>query len=189
MMPYRWKKPRAVFVCSMSDLFHPLVPEEFIVRVFDSAIACYTHLFLLLTKRPERMRDTMTARCAGRNVNDPPRNIWLGVTAENQEAADKRLPVLAETPAVKRFVSCEPLLEAVHLDLRGIDWVIVGGESGPNHRPMQPEWARGLRDQCKQAGVAFYFKQQSALRPGQGVDALGGTYHEYPEVEGAACRL
>ncbi len=232
--PLRWKKPRRIFVNSMSDLFHDSVPDEWIDRVFRVINMAPQHTFQILTKRARRMRQYMSdpersihVAFEGRGVW-PPRNAWLGVTAEDQTRADERIPDLLATPAAKRFVSCEPLLS--HIDLTNIeingdaifdvratrtcgprvgcdalaplswqelwdqywspettgvpldeaiegycyeggvypptgakppslDWVIAGGESGPNARPMHPVWPRFLRDQCEAAGVPFFFKQ------------------------------
>lgn len=219
--PLRWKKPRTIFVCSMGDLFHESVPFEWIDKVM--AIAAITpHTYLILTKRPERMKEyfsqdlnSLVARWENTGyfigvVDDnedyfihnigypitnsqmcsefPLSNVWLGVTAENQQQADKRIPLLLQIPAAKRFVSVEPMLGPVGLRsiqsgneefinaLIGmkkfsaqhvavmpekcsmLDWVIVGGETGPNVRPMQPDWVRSLRDQCQSAGVPFFFK-------------------------------
>jgi protein gp37 len=179
--PLHWRKPRRVFVCSMSDLFHEEVPFEFTMEVFETMEATPEHTYQVLTKRPQRMVSFYHWMCeeeydssVGMYGNWPwPRNCWAGVTAENQEAANERIPHLLETPAEVRFVSCEPLLGGV--DLRdymrgfarflsssGLDWVIVGGESGPGARPMHPDWVRSLRNQCKGSGVPFFFKQWGA---------------------------
>jgi protein gp37 len=234
--PLRWRKPRRVFVNSMSDLFHEDVPFPFIDQVFAVMALAPQHTFQVLTKRPQRMaeyladrEDTIREAAAFEPLNlgpaataaaermggvwEPPQigdegrvelagyfegvalgwplpNVWLGTSVENQETADKRIPHLLATPAAVRFLSCEPLLGPVSLDngpgefLRcpdcgyskrdvaeqmdhhlcsgpgpGIDWVIVGGESGPNARPMHPDWALDLRDQCVSAGVPYFFKQ------------------------------
>ncbi len=192
--PLGWKKPRRVFVCSMGDLFHPDVPFEFIFKVWAAMLSpiCFKHTFLILTKRPERMLE-FYRWCQERNKQgmvglefERP-HIWLGVTAENQDAADQRIPILLQIPAAVRFVSAEPMLGPVDLNQlivpgdnpmgyhvsalheqhddclydspTQLDWVICGGESGPGARPMQPEWPRELRDQCQAAGVPFFFKQ------------------------------
>jgi len=188
--PLKWKKARKVFVCSMGDLFHEDVPFEYIQRIWATmqAPACHKHTFQILTKRPERMREyyewNKACPANGRmGVEFERPHIWLGVTAENQKMADKRIPELLKIPAAKRFVSVEPMLGAINVELwlRGIgcqrapgcpgncklcrasgpllDWVICGGETGPGARPMHPDWARGLRDQCQEAGVPFFFKQ------------------------------
>ncbi len=164
--PLRWKKPRRIFVCSMGDLFHEDVKEEWINSVLRVAADTTRHTFMLLTKRPGRMSAYLNRKW------DIPKNVWLGVTAENQATFDERIPILLQTPAAKRFVSVEPMLGPVDLGVYGhrmgspksairgvIDWVIVGGETGPGARPMHPDWARGLRDQCQAAGVPFFFKQ------------------------------
>lgn len=269
--PLGWKKPRRVFVNSMSDLFHPDVPFEFLDRVFAVMALASQHTFMVLTKRPERMREYI-AGVLGEPI-DTPRdfalfdawravhgehcgqrswplsNVWLGVTAESQEQADARIPILLDTPAAKRFVSVEPMLGPVdvspwlprsyecalscghrqgesdlperccqkcgfigpddnetwgygdnaecpecgeydpemicpkcgtfmvqeHPGTQYLDWVICGGESGPGARPMHPDWARGLRDQCAAAGVPFFFKQWGEWEsrpPGQGTKAI-----------------
>lgn len=235
--PLRWSRPRRIFVNSMSDLFHPDVPDDFIDQVFAVMALAPQHTFQILTKRPVRMREYLTDRREhieeklafnppdGQRVADlfggkwvPPQvgdfgrvelagyfdgvelpwplpNVWLGASVENQQAADERIPLLLQTPAAVRFLSCEPLLEEVDItewlpdkcavtlhpaghplscgdcdpcnDVWGfksrwqecINQVIVGGESGPGARPMHPDWARSLRDQCQAAGVAFHFKQ------------------------------
>lgn len=239
--PLRWRKPRRVFVCSMGDLFHGAVSDEFIAAVFGVMAACPQHTFIVLTKRPNRMRgwfswiasmgaetarmsDTddgpiwtlqVAMQCArdyGSTVAEcrvewPLPNVWLGVSAENQATADERIPLLLQTPAARRFVSCEPMLGPVIFErsqlgqtsnceecgpmvrvdedgccvscgrdamVYGVDWVICGGESGPAARPMHPDWARSLRDQCRAAEVPFFFKQWgewiAETRPGTSVD-------------------
>lgn len=166
--PLRWRNPRKVFVCSMSDLFHPDVPKEFIWKVLEVAWKSDNHIFQILTKRPKRMRHIYSDLC-GNCLEDTPLNIWLGVTAENQETADERIPILLETPAAVRFVSVEPILGPVdlwpylqkdspHFNHK-LDWVIAGGETGPGARPPHPDWFRALRDQCAAADVPFFFKQ------------------------------
>ncbi len=246
MRPLRWKRPRRIFVNSMSDLFHQTVPDEWIDRVFAIMALAPQHTFQVLTKRPDRMRKylgsskaeqseaaerigwlimsefladeskavpahwpmTASALIHGPTPNTPnvafPRpnlwplpNVWLGVTAEDQTRADERIPHLLSTPAAVRFVSVEPMLGPVHLGYIGwpngsglkrtglsaltgikyidgeykgrvpkLDWVICGGESGPKARPMHPDWARSLRDQCAAAGVPFFFKQWGEWAPG-----------------------
>ncbi|MBI2307547.1 MAG: phage Gp37/Gp68 family protein [Rhodocyclales bacterium] len=181
--PLRWKKPRRVFVNSMSDLFHEVVPDDFILSVFVTMAAARQHTFQILTKRPARMLDLMTRwKAAGLLLREgcgvELRNVWLGVSVEDQATADERIPLLLQTPAAVRWISAEPLLGPVDLtatpagdilcrcggcmemtpDTR-IDWVVAGGESGKNARPMHPAWARSLRDQCAAAGVPFLFKQ------------------------------
>lgn len=208
-LPLRWKKPRRIFVCAHGDIFHSNVPDGWLDKIFAVMVLASQHTFQVLTKRPDRMRsyiksitqgrrDALIARAVfdvtgsvhaafsvglllRRQVID---NVWLGVTAENQEQANKRIPLLLQTPAAKRFVSIEPILSEVNLrrlhpenfayDLDSLDqennqdtyyeqvaldWVICGGESGPNARPMHPDWVRSLRDQCQEAGTPFFFKQ------------------------------
>jgi protein gp37 len=167
--PLHWKEPQRVFVNSMSDLFHPDVHDGFIYGAFMRMAKATQHTYIILTKRPQRM-----AQWFAKNESfwDLP-NVWIGVSVENQQAADERIPILILIPAVVRFVSCEPLLGPVDLALSGtipysspystfgneLDWVIVGGESGAHARPMHPDWARSLRDQCQEANVPFFFKQ------------------------------
>ena len=162
--PLHWRRPRRIFVNSMSDVFHEAVPDDFIARMFAVMAECPQHTFQVLTKRHGRMRALLT-----RLVFKPPPNIWLGVSVENQRWADIRIPALLATPAAVRFLSCEPLLGPVDLKLADerdgcLHWVIAGGESGPGARPMHPEWVRSLRDQCRVAGVPFFFKQWGVHR-------------------------
>lgn len=177
--PLQWKKPRMIFVNSMSDLFHKDVPEEFIHRVFDTMEAADWHTFQLLTKRSSLMRRFINSRYSSRPV---PSHIWLGVSVEDGQRKS-RVDHLRETNAKVRFLSVEPLVGAVgKLDLDGIHWVIVGGESGPGYRPMRVDWAREVRDECKRAGVAFFFKQWGGYRPKTGGRELDGrTWDEFPE--------
>lgn len=188
--PLRLKKPRQIFVVSMGDLFHDDVPDEFICRVFAViALTPVKHRFLILTKRPHRMREFIlglpqrdeTFRLWVRAGGEwPLSNLWLGVTVENQARADERIPILLQIPAAVRFVSVEPMLGPVSLESQlgsaaesrrvlngwhGIDWVICGGETGPKARPMHPDWVRSLRDQCRDAGVPFLFKQWGEWAP------------------------
>ena len=173
--PLRWKKPRRIFVCSMGDLFHEQVAMAWVDDVRRTISKCQQHTFMVLTKRPERMKEYFTSEWYR-----PPINLWLGVTAENQEMADLRIPILLQTPAAKRFVSVEPCLGPVDLTrikiyngviecaggrLPPVDWIIAGGESGPGARPMHPNWPRSLRDQCQAAGVPFFFKQWGEWSP------------------------
>lgn len=216
--PVRWRRPRRVFVNSMSDLFHDQIPDEYIARVFGVMAANRwhdrpTHTFQVLTKRHARMRRllskasfrTIVATEAARftdsghadHVHDavhfhewPLPNVWLGVSVEDQKWADIRIPALLDTPAAVRFLSCEPLLGHINLANRGphslvddIDWVIVGGESGPGARPMHPDWARSLRDQCDAAGVPFLFKQWGEWAPAPWFGPDGAT-HAFPSPLG-----
>lgn len=211
MQPLRWRRPRKIFWNAHGDLFHPAVPDEWIDRVFAVCALTPQHTHMILTKRPERMREYITANRwqeifdeayglsdAGRTDNAPQEqwplpNVWLATSVEDQARADERIPHLLATPAAKRFLSCEPLLGPVDLigaeqdgplrdgELTNIDdplqiryggprldWIIVGGESGPGARPMHPDWVRSLRDQCAAAGVPFFFKQWG--------EWIGGTW-------------
>jgi protein gp37 len=213
--PLRWTKPRRIFVNSMSDLFHEAVPESFIDSVWAVMALAPHHTYQILTKRPERMRNYLThperyqrvlraadpfrqmrPKLGGIGISDPAspawwRQVWLGVSVEDQATADERIPLLLDTPAAVRWISAEPLLGPIRLRrpdfsdgppggplghgpgwigpddgsaARGptLDWVVVGGESGPGARPCHPDWARSLRDQCQAAAVPFFFKQGSA---------------------------
>jgi protein gp37 len=194
--PLRWRRPRRVFVNSMSDLFHPDVPAEFIGDVFDVMGRCPQHTFQVLTKRPQRMRAVLEQWqehggmwrrsdlmwCGGGRWPLP--NVWLGVSIES-DAYSFRADHLRATPAAVRFVSAEPLLGPLpSLDLAGIDWLIVGGESGPGARPMHPDWARDLRDRCTPTLTAFHFKQWGGRTPKAGGRELDGrTWDEFPDVQ------
>lgn len=169
--PPKWRKPRMIFVCSMSDLFHEDIADSYIGSVFDVALRAPQHTYQFLTKRSKRVLEFAREYCQHRDIDCLPANWWGLVTAENQRAADERIPDLLKAPWAVRGVSCEPLLGPVDIKdyLRGfgrfysstsIDWTIAGGETGPGARPMHPNWARGLRDQCQEAGVSFFFKQQ-----------------------------
>jgi len=150
--PFSWRLPRTVFVNSMSDLFHEDVPLPFIQSVFDVMNRCPKHIFQILTKRPERAAGVSQELTWSRN-------IWMGTSVENADVAH-RVNDLRQTGASTRFLSLEPLLGPLpRIPLRGIAWVIVGGESGPGARPMQPDWVRQIRDRCLQRGVPFFFKQ------------------------------
>ena len=160
--PLSWRAPKMVFVNSMSDLFHKEVPDAFVDRVFDTMERAHWHTFQVLTKRSSRM-----ARYTRRRYErcSPPANVWLGASLEDAQRKGRIAHVRNTTSAV-RFLSVEPLLGPLgRLDLSDIDWVIVGGESGPGFRPMEPEWAVEVRDQCIAQGVAFFFKQWGGLRP------------------------
>lgn len=200
--PMKWRKPRKIFVNSMSDLFHKDVPDEYIARVFAVMAATPQHTYQLLTKRhgrmrsliggldgsPHRLLEATTDEETASTLYDsdwPLPNLWLGVSVEDQKRADLRIPALIDTPAAVRFLSCEPLLGPVDLGnvdcggcdlaapcvlengaLVGIDWVIVGGESGRKARRMEADWARSIRDQCVSSGVPYFFKQWGAWVPG-----------------------
>ena len=187
--PYRWRKPRKVFVNSMSDLFHPRVPFEYITRVFDVMRDTPHHIYQVLTKRPGRIPAWWEQNGASFE-GEWPANVWIGTSVENQKYAP-RIAVLERVPAPVRFVSAEPLLDALDLSeyLRrdALQWVIVGGESGHRARDMEIEWARELRDQCSQYGVPFFLKQLGGKRDKRGGDKAvlrsgGPTYHEFPVV-------
>lgn len=224
--PLRWRKPRRIFVNSMSDLFHDAVPDEYIAKVFAVMATAGRHTYQVLTKRHARMRSLLNASefraevqrhydsylCAPQRRPGgmfrpshrwPLPNVWLGVSAENQQWADIRIPALLDTPAAVRFISAEPLLGPIdlasHLPIDyehhhhdgsttygrsdGLDWVIVGGESGRGARPMHPDWARSLRDQCQDTCVAFLFKQAgSALAREWGCKGKGTDPAEWPET-------
>ena len=191
--PMNWRKPRRIFVGSITDLFGEFVSDELIDRVLVMIMFCPKHTFQILTKRPERMNHYIQSHTGkkgekyygllttvgskklpvhppGSDNRWPLSNLWLGVSVENQETADERIPLLLQTPAARRFVSYEPALGPVNFEELGIntpghnhkgelDWVICGGESGPGARPMHPDWARQARDQCVGAGIPFFFKQ------------------------------
>lgn len=153
--PLRWKKPRTIFVNSMSDLFHEEVPEDYVRQVFEVMESASHHRFQVLTKRSGRLAELAPSL-------HWPSNVWMGVSVENQRFTC-RVDDLREVPASVRFLSCEPLLGALELDLHDIHWVIAGGESGPGARAMKPDWVRGVRDQCAIADVPFFFKQWGAF--------------------------
>ncbi len=160
--PLRWKRPRKIFVNSMSDLFHPDVPDDARREIFDIMAKADWHVFQVLTKRPQIMQHWVTEYYGG---SRPLTNVWLGASIEN-DSYTFRADHLRATPAAIRFLSLEPLLGPVTgLDLQGIDWVIVGGESGPNARPMHPNWVREIRDTCMTAKVPFLFKQWGEHAP------------------------
>jgi protein gp37 len=230
LAPLRWKKPRTIFVCSMTDLFADFVKDEWIDRVFAVMALCPQHRFQVLTKRARWMReyfarkdtaarwvfqacqinkirscyDVVSPEIAAKWSRDGLPNVWLGISAEDQARADERIPELLQTPAAVRFVSLEPLLgsidltklgdvtmrlnaftgEASHLlgmkakTLDGLDWIIVGGESGKGARPMHVHWAREIRDQCQAAGIPFFFKQW-----GEWWDAASGGPEEFRDTK------
>jgi protein gp37 len=163
--PFHWKKPLRVFVCSMSDLFHKDVPSKFLYAVWCAMAACPQHTFQVLTKRPERIARALGPRGCGFYAKEgvvpcPQPNVWVGTSIENQGAFD-RWENLVASPAAVRFVSAEPLIGPWKFLGRTMpDWVIVGAEKGPGSRPMDDDWARALRDQCQEAGTAFFMKQR-----------------------------
>ncbi len=173
--PLKWKKPQMIFVNSMSDLFHEDVPLEFIQQIFDVMTRASWHTFQILTKRGERLADLAP-------LLTWPENVWMGVTVENAACAN-RIDNLRCVSAATRFLSLEPLLGPLpNLDLEGIDWVIVGGESGPGARPMAEAWATDLRDQCLKARVPFFFKQWGGKNKKKAGRILEGqTWDQMPE--------
>lgn len=169
--PLAWRRPRMIFVNSMSDLFHKDVPRAFIDRVFDTMEAADWHVFQVLTKRSSLMMKYLQRRFEERAC---PQNIWCGVSVEDAQAKG-RIKHISAAPAGARFLSIEPLLGPVGtLDLTNIDWVIAGGESGPRARLMDPAWVRQVRDECVRQDVAFFFKQWGGLRPKDGGRELDG---------------
>ncbi len=178
--PLAWRGPRMIFVNSMSDLFHKHVPFAFVDGVFDTMERARWHTFQVLTKRSSLMRKYVNARYKERLV---PSHIWLGVSVEDGTKLS-RVQHLRDTHASIRFLSVEPLIGPVgEIDLNDIHWVIVGGESGPNARPIRLEWAREIRDQCVKSGVPFFFKQWGGLRPKSGGRLLDNEeWNEFPEM-------
>jgi protein gp37 len=177
--PLRWKSPKMVFVNSMSDLFHKDVPEDYVEAVCRTMERANWHTYQVLTKRSSRMRNLLQTRLQFAAVLP---HIWWGVSAENRAHGLPRIEHLREAPAAVRFLSVEPLLEDLgQINLEGIHWVIVGGESGPGARPMQKEWVMSIRDQCERAGVSFFFKQWGGVRKSKtGRDLDGKTYDGLP---------
>jgi protein gp37 len=165
--PLRWKRPQMIFVNSMSDLYHEGVSLEYIRKIFDVMERAHWHTFQILTKRSARLAELAP-------LLRWPANVWQGVTVESS-AYVERIDELRQVPAAVRFLSLEPMLTAIpHLPLKGIDWVIVGGESGRRHRPIDAEWIRDIRNQCLDAGVAFFFKQWGGRIPKAGGRLLDG---------------
>lgn len=178
-MPRRWKKPRTIFVNSMSDLFHKKVPTDFIFKVFDVMNRASQHHYQILTKRAGRLAQLSP------NLPWAP-NIWMGVTVENQKTTG-RIDQLRQTDAQMKFLSLEPLLGPIpDLDLSGIDWVIVGGESGPGARPMKQTWVKEIRDNCQQSNTPFFFKQWGGINKKKAGRILENqTWDQMPVVVGA----
>jgi protein gp37 len=178
-LPLGWKRPQVIFVNSMSDLFHEDIPDDFILRVFEIMRRADWHVFQVLTKRSERLRE-VTPRL------DWPPNVWMGVTVESADYLG-RLDDLRETGAHVKFVSFEPLIGPVgKARISGLDWVIAGGESGPGARPMKPEWARGIRDRCRKARIPFFFKQWGGVNKKKAGRVLDGkTWDQMPTAHGA----
>jgi protein gp37 len=169
--PLRWRSPQLIFVNSMSDLFQEGVPLEFIHRVFDTMRTAHWHLFQVLTKRSERLLEVSPEL-------EWPRNVWMGVSVESKDYTF-RIDDLRRTKAAVKFLSLEPLLGPLPgLKLKGIHWVIVGGESGPGARPMKPEWVTGIRDQCMSANVPFFFKQWGGVNKKKAGRTLDGKTHD-----------
>ena len=196
--PLKRKKPTMYFVCSMGDIFHEDVPFEFIDRIIETVEYSPQHTFQILTKRPEIMKQYFEDRLLKSKKwnwilkNGMPKNLWLGVTAENQEQADKRIPILLDTPAALRFVSIEPMLGAIEIFSRvtgelqfagdgSIDWVIAGGETGAGARPLQCKWVKDIQEQCKVIEVPFFFKKWGKLA--QSDKSLIDGY-----IDGVECR-
>lgn len=165
--PLRWRQPKVIFVNSMSDLFHELVPLDFIWDVFDVMATAEQHIFQILTKRHERLAELAP-------LIEWPENVWMGVSIENRRWVE-RADALRTVPVVVRFISAEPLLGPLDdLELDGIDWLIAGGESGHRHRPVREEWIRDLRDRCLEEGIAFFLKQWGGRTPKAGGRLLDG---------------
>lgn len=204
--PTKWKEPRLIFVNSMSDLFHESLEFELIHQIVDVIQECPQHVFQVLTKRAKRMlefcreREAMCQRIrAAGPLDDTPEekesvksfrwplpNVWLGVSVESPKYKD-RIDILRETPATVRMLSLEPLLEDLgQIDLRQIHWMIVGGESGPHARPMDPAWARSIRDQCQAAGVPFFYKQWGEWAPLDQTSATRSSRREVKRLESGA---
>jgi protein gp37 len=184
--PLHWRQPRMIFVNSMSDLFHKEIPKKFVARVFDTMESADWHTFQVLTKRSSLMRNYLRHRygeCKG------PTHMWFGVSVEDGTKLS-RIRHLRESPAGVRFLSIEPLIGPIGtLDLQGIDWVIVGGESGPGARPIHADWVRSIRDQCGEAHVPFFFKQWGGLRPKSGGRDLDGReWSDFPNLR-QACAI
>jgi len=175
-IPLRWKQPRTIFVNSMSDLFHKNIPFDFISKIFDVMCRASHHRFQILTKRSGRLLE-LSSKLTW------PENVWMGVTVENTEC-NFRIDHLRQTNAAIKFISFEPLLGPIsNIDLEGIDWVIVGGESGPKARPMKPQWATSIRNQCFSAGVPFFFKQWGGVNKKKNGRTLDGrTWNEIPQT-------
>lgn len=215
-IPLHWRDPRCVFTCSMSDLFQDGVPDVFILRCLMNMAVMPQHLFLILTKRPERMAELLNKRHVAEMILSldlpwPLPNVWLGTSVENQTWVDRRIPALLEAPAVIHFVSAEPLLREIdlsrylnpfaHLDRatiaavnqglyapaevdalrqKTVKWVIVGGESGPGHRPMLVPWVAKIRTHCESLAVPFFLKQWGGARPGGEAILHGKEYRQWP---------
>ncbi len=178
--PLRWRTPRMIFVNSMSDLFHERVSDDYISAVAEVMVAASWHTFQVLTKRSRRLSELLNTRLKFAAIQP---NIWWGVSVENKEHGLPRIEHLRRTPANIRFLSIEPLLEDLgELNLEGIAWVIVGGESGPRARPIKKEWILSIRDQCRHESLPFFFKQWGGVRKSRAGRKLDGrTYDEFPK--------
>lgn len=185
LQPFTWKKPRMIFVNSMSDLFHKDISKQYISRVFETMESADWHVYQVLTKRSSLMQKFINERYG--NGKAPP-HMWFGVSVENEKAVS-RVTHLQNTNASVRFLSLEPLIAPVgKLDLKGIDWVIVGGESGPRARPMDPAWVKDIRNQCTRAKVAFFFKQWGGWTPKSKGRLLDGReWNQYPAAHSEFC--
>jgi len=177
--PFTWRSPKLVFVNSMSDLFQPGVPDDYVAAVGEVMVKANWHTYQVLTKRSERLADILNDRLRFAAAQ---KHIWWGVSVEDRKYGLPRIEHLREAPAAVRFLSVEPLLEDLgNIDLDGIDWVIVGGESGPGARPIRKEWVISIREQCQSARVPFFFKQWGGVRKAVNGRKLDGrTYNEYP---------
>lgn len=187
VQPERWTDSRLVFVNSMSDLFHVDIPEAFVRQVFEIMLSVDRHMYQVLTKRPARALRFWKRNGDLFDGRPIPDHIWIGTSVENQDVV-RRVDHLRMVPADVRFLSCEPLLGPMRLDLTDIHWVIVGGESGVGYRRLDPAWARGIRDQCVAAGVPFFFKQVGGRTPKVGGRLLDDReWDEMPAVAAAIC--
>jgi protein gp37 len=174
--PFRWTAPRMVFVNSMSDLFHRDVPDDYIAAAAQVMLRADWHTYQILTKRSDRMKTLLESGLAPASGAS---HIWWGVSVENRRHGLPRIDHLRSSPALIRFLSIEPLLEDLGpIDLQGINWVIVGGESGAGARPMDPDWVRSIRDRCRDARVPFFFKQWGGVRKSRHGRLLDGRTHD-----------
>jgi protein gp37 len=211
-IPTRWTKPRKIFVNSMSDVFHPDIPLSFITQMYSQMAMNSHHIFQILTKRPHRMMAIYEDWAAKNDTYATLPNVWLGVSVEDQKSADERIPLLLVTNAAVKWLSIEPLLgpidlvndrdnfdklpdylKLVGMDCVPLDWIVVGGESGPNARPLSPDWVRTIRDDCKRLSIPFLFKQWGEWAPRENDSMVrvgkknagrlldGVEYNEYPE--------
>lgn len=182
--PFTWTRSRRIFVNSMSDLHQDDVPESFVASVYQVMLKADWHIYQVLTKRAERMRQFVQAHDAELDLRKNP-HIWLGVSVEDKKYGMPRIARLRDTPAAVRFLSIEPLLEHLGaIDLSGIDWVIVGGESGPGAREMREEWVTSILEQCREQKVQFFFKQWGGVQKGKHGRELGGrVYDEFPSIQ------